>query len=104
MIIDFESPLYPVDDNYGSAFSELLNLILVAEHIVDLNGKLITRNNIYRFGALSGYFKWTFSFDTFTVWQRMAYGSEYCFEKRIFALKFTAFVNPARTKLNLVNS
>ena len=41
-----------------------------------------------RFGSLSGYFRWSFAEDRFTLWQRTDYNSTMCFSHRILDLPF----------------
>ena len=61
----------PVDPYSQMAFVEILNILLTARHIVDVNRFLINRNTNPQFGSLSGYFRWSFSGNHFTLWQRM---------------------------------
>ena len=79
MRINFKSQIMPVDPYSQLAFVEILNIILSARHIVDVNRLLINRNVNPRFGSLSGYFRWSFAGDCFTLWQRMDYNSMLCF-------------------------
>ena len=51
----------PVDPYSQMAFVEILNILLTAGHIVDVNKFLINRNTNPLFGSLSGYFRWSFS-------------------------------------------
>ena len=44
MRIDFKNPVMPVDPYSQLAFVEILNIILAARHIVDVNRLLINRN------------------------------------------------------------
>ena len=61
----------PVDPYSQMAFVEILNILLTAGHIVDVNRFLINRNANPLFGSLSGYFRWSFSDNHFTLWQRV---------------------------------
>ena len=70
MEINFKGPVMPVDPYSQMAFVEILNILLTAGHIVDVNRFLINRNANPRFGSLSGYFRWSFSDNHFTLWQR----------------------------------
>ena len=79
MKINFKNPVMPVDPYSQLAFVEILNIILAARHIVDVNRLLINRNVNPQFGSLSGYFRWSFAGDCFTLWQRMDYNSMLCF-------------------------
>lgn len=65
----------PVDPYSQMAFVEILNILLTARHIVDVNRFLINRNTNPQFGSLSGYFRWSFSGNHFTLWQHMEYNS-----------------------------
>ena len=49
----------PVDPYSQMAFVEILNILLTARHIVDVNRFLINRNTNPQFGSLSGYFRWS---------------------------------------------
>ena len=57
MEINFKGPVMPVDPYSQMAFVEILNILLTAGHIVDVNRFLINRNANPRFGSLSGYFR-----------------------------------------------
>ena len=56
MEINFNGPVIPVDAYSQMAFVEILNILLTAGHIVDVNRLLIKRNASPQFGSLSGYF------------------------------------------------
>jgi len=68
MEINFKGPVMPVDPYSQMAFVEILNILLTAGHIVDVNRFLINRNANPLFGSLSGYFRWSFSDNHFTLW------------------------------------
>lgn len=78
----------PIDPYSQLAFVEILNILLTAGHIVDVNRFLISRNVNPQFGSLSGYFRWSFAGDHFTLWQRTDYNSTLCFNHRILDLPF----------------
>lgn len=88
MEINFKGPVMPIDPYSQLAFVEILNIILTARHIVDVNRSLISRNVNPLFGSLSGYFRWSFAGDRFTLWQRTDYNSTLCFNHRILDLPF----------------
>ena len=88
MEINFKGPVMPVDPYSQMAFVEILNILLPARHIVDVNRFLINRNTNPQFGSLSGYFRWSFSGNHFTLWQHMEYNSPVCFSRRIFSIHF----------------
>ena len=70
MEINFKGPVMPIDPYSQLVFVEILNIILIAKHIMDVNRYLIDRNVNPLFGSLSGYFRWSFANDRFTLWQR----------------------------------
>lgn len=78
----------PVDPYSQLAFVEILNIILAARNIVDVNRLLINRNVNPKFGSLSGYFRWSFYGNHFTLWQRVEYNSPLCFNDRILDIHF----------------
>ena len=88
MRINFKSQIMPVDPYSQLAFVEILNIILSARHIVDVNRLLINRNVNPQFGSLSGYFRWSFAGERFTLWQRMDYNSIQCFNTGILEIHF----------------
>ena len=67
MEINFKGPVMPIDPYSQLAFVEILNILLTAGHIVDVNRFLISRNVNPQFGSLSGYFRWSFVGDHFTL-------------------------------------
>lgn len=77
MEISFKGPVMPIDPYSQLAFVEILNIILIAKHIMDVNRYLIARNVNPQFGSLSGYFRWSFADERFTLWQRTDYNSRY---------------------------
>ena len=79
MEISFKGPVMPIDPCSQLAFVEILNIILIAKHIMDVNRYLIARNVNPQFGSLSGYFRWSFADERFTLWQRTDYNSDMCF-------------------------
>ena len=54
MEINFKGPVMPIDPYSQLAFVEILNILLTAGHIVDVNRFLISRNVNPQFGSLSG--------------------------------------------------
>ena len=44
MEISFKGPVMPIDPYSQLAFVEILNIILIAKHIMDVNRYLIARN------------------------------------------------------------
>lgn len=88
MEISFKGPVMPIDPYSQLAFVEILNIILIAKHIMDVNRYLIARNVNPQFGSLSGYFRWSFADERFTLWQRTDYNSDMCFSYRILDMPF----------------
>lgn len=88
MNINFLGPVLATDRFAQMAFVEILNIILAANNIVDVNRMLIGRNANPAFGSLSGHFRWSYSDNYFTLWQRMEYNSPLCFSQRIFSIHF----------------
>ena len=76
MEISFKGPVMPIDPYSQLAFVEILNIILIA------------RNVNPQFGSLSGYFRWSFADERFTLWQRTDYNSDMCFSHRILDMPF----------------
>ena len=60
MEISFKGPVMPIDPYSQLAFVEIL----------------------------SGYFRWSFANDRFTLWQRTDYNSDMCFSHRILDMPF----------------
>lgn len=60
MKINHLSPLYPTDPRVHRAYSEILNIVLLSRHIMDVSRMLIERNVGHEYGSLSGHFHWSF--------------------------------------------
>ena len=88
MEINFKGPVMAIYPYSLLVFVEILNIILIAKHIMDVNRYLIDRNVNPLFGSLSGYFRWSFANDRFTLWQRTDYKSDMCFPHRILDMPF----------------
>ena len=88
MNINFLGPVLPTDRFAQMAFVEILNIILTANNIMDVNIMLIGRNTNPAFGSLSGHFRWSYSDNHFTLWQRVEYNSPVCFGQRILSIHF----------------
>lgn len=87
MLIDFENPIQPIDEYSQRAFIEILNIILLADNIIDIDQKLFARNKNDCYRSLSGYYKWSFDNYSFTLWQRLGYKSPLCFKNKILEIK-----------------
>ena len=88
MNINFLGPVFPTDPYAQMAFVEILNTLLVANNIMEVNRMLIHRNANPAYGSLSGYFRWSYAGNHFTLWQRVEYNSPVCFGQRIFSIHF----------------
>ncbi|HCO68468.1 MAG TPA: hypothetical protein DIT04_12025 [Dysgonomonas sp.] len=98
MQIEFMGPVYPTSQEAIIAFTEILNLIIISDNIMELNSKLLQNDG---FGRLSAYFIWSFANFTFSLWQRLDYGSEIYFEHKLIELKFVTLVCKDRRKANI---
>lgn len=99
MKIEFLGPVYPTSQEAVNAFTEILNLIIYSDNIMELNRKLLNNDG---FGRLSAYFIWSFTNFTFSLWQRISYGSEICFEHKVIELQFVTLVCKDRRKANIL--
>ena len=88
MNINFLGPVLPTDPYAQMAFVEILNTLLVANNIMVVNIMLIHRYANPAYGSLSGYFRWSYAGNHFTLWQRVEYNSPVCFGQRIFSIHF----------------
>lgn len=98
MQIEFIGPVYPTSQEAVIAFTEILNLIITSDNIMELNSKLLQNE---KFGRLSAHFIWSFANFTFSLWQRVDYGSEICFEHKLIELPFVTLVCKDRRRANL---
>lgn len=98
MQIEFLGPVYHTSQNAVNAFTEILNLIILSDNIIELNKKLLQRD---QFAKLSGYFIWTFTDYTFSLWQRVDYGSYLCFEHKLIELQFVTLICKDRRRPNI---
>lgn len=101
MNINFLGPVFPTDSFTQMAFVEILNIILTSNNIMDVNKRLIGRNVNPAFGSLSGHFRWSYSDNHFTLWQRMEYNSPICFGQRIFSIHFGMLASRDRQRDSL---
>ena len=102
MLIDFENPVQPVDNCSQQAFVEILNLVLLADDVVQLRRLLHDRDKNERYNSLSGYYRWSFDNYSFTLWQRMEYGSRKCFTNKILEIKYISLICEDRRRPNIV--
>ncbi|MBF0649252.1 hypothetical protein IR083_10510 [Dysgonomonas sp. GY75] len=89
MQIEFLGPVYHTSQNAVNAFTDILNMILLSDNIVELNRNLLQRD---RSGKLSAHFTWSFADYTFSVWQRAGSGSDICFGHKLIELQFVTLV------------
>ena len=102
MNINILGPVLPTDRFAQMAFVEILNIILTANNIMDVNRMLVGRNANPAFGSLSGHFQWSYSDNHFTLWQRMEYNSPLCFRQRIFSIHFGTLASRDRERDNTI--
>ena len=88
MKITISNPIQLVDDYSTKAFIQILNMILLADNIVELNAWLIDTNYCSQYKRLSGYFAWSFANETFTLRQRISYGAFSCFKGNLLEISF----------------
>ena len=98
MLIDFENPVLPVDNYAQRAFIEILNLVLLSDSVEELQYRLGTKDLGREYHRLSGYFKWSYARYSFTLWQRMEFGSPLCFSHKILEVKHVTFINQDRIR------
>lgn len=92
MIIDFINPVQPVDGYSERAFIEILNLILLSDHVNELKRRLALQDRDGKYRSLAGYYKWSFDDYSFTLWQRIGYGSTEYFKDKILEVKHVTFI------------
>lgn len=89
MQIEFLGPVYHTSQEAVNAFTDILNLILASNNVMELNCQLLQSD---RFGRLSAHFVWSFANYTFSVWQRVDYASDICFDHKLIELQFVTLV------------
>ena len=98
MQIEFLGPVYHTSQSAVNAFTDILNLIISSDNIMELNIKLLQRDQLSK---LSSYFIWTFDNYTFSLWQRVDYSSNICFEHKLIELQFVTLVCKDRRRWNI---
>jgi len=88
MKISILNPIHPIDEYSAKAFVQILNMILLAKNIVELNSWLIDTDYCSQYKRLSGYFVWHFDNETFSLRQRIGFGKFSCFEGNILEISF----------------
>lgn len=104
MKMNFIGPIFPTDPCAVRAFVEIMNIILMSANIMEVNKRLIERNVHPHYRSLSGYFRWSFDNDRFTLWQRTEYNSTVCFGCRILEIHFSVLVCEDRVKANAISN
>ena len=94
MNMNFIGPIFPIDPCAPRAFID----------IMEVNRRLIERNVHPHYRSLSGYFRWSFRNDRFTLWQRAEYNSDVCFGHKIMEIHFVALVCEDRVKANTISN
>ena len=78
--------------NRGASITEVLLAMAIIAMASPFVYSQIAKNN------LSGYFRWSFADERFTLWQRTDYNSDMCFSHRILDMPFCMLA--ARDKEN----
>ncbi|MFR3216450.1 MAG: hypothetical protein ACLTWE_07920 [Dysgonomonas mossii] len=99
MQIEFLGPVYHTSQEAINAFTDILNLILSSDNIMELNNKLLQRD---QFGRLSGYYVWSYADYTLSVWQRVDYASDICFDHKLIELQFVTLVCKDRRRSTII--
>ncbi len=99
MQIEFLGPVYHTSQSAVNAFADLLNLIISSDNIVELNQRILQMDQL---SSLSAYFIWSFANYTFSLWQRIEYGSDICFEHKLVELQFVTLVCKDRRGMNMI--
>ncbi len=89
MQIVFLGPVYHINQSAINAFTEILNIIISSDNIMEVNKRLLQKD---RKSGLSAYFIWSFADYTFSLWQRVDYGSDICFGHKLIELQFVTLV------------
>lgn len=98
MQIEFLGPVYHTSRQAVHAFTDILNLIISSDNIMELSKKLSQRD---RSGLLSAHFLWSYRDYTFSLWQRTGYGSELCFSHKLIELQFVTLVCKDRRRADI---
>lgn len=98
MQIEFSGPVYHTSQSAVNAFTDIVNLIISSNNIMELNMGLLQRDQMSR---LSAYFLWSFDNYTFSLWQRVDYGSDICFGHKLIELQFVTLVCKDRRRPNI---
>ena len=104
MLIDFVSPIHPIDACSQRAFVEILNLVLLSDHVAELERRLAARDRDTQYRSLSGYYRWSFEDYSFTLWQRIEFGGERCFKTKILEIKHVTLICRDRERFDAVKN
>lgn len=88
MKIIISNPVHSIDEYASKAFIQILNMLLLAEHIVEFNAWLIDFNISKQYRSLLGYFSWSFTNQRFILRQRISYGDLRLFNGNILEISF----------------
>ncbi|MCD7900254.1 MAG: hypothetical protein LUH22_10395 [Bacteroides sp.] len=99
MKIEFLGPVYPISQEAVNAFTDILNLLLSSENIMEFNIRLLQKDKANK---LSAYYIWSFSDFTFSLWQRTAYRSDKCFNHKLLELQFVTLVCQDRKRAEII--
>lgn len=98
MQIEFLGPVYQTSQSAVNAFADIVNQIISSNNIMELNKRLLQRDQM---GRLSTYFLWSFENYTFSLWQRIDFDSDICFEHKLIELQFVTLVCKDRRRWNM---
>jgi len=98
MKIEFLGPVYPTSQDAINGFTDILNLLLSSNNIMEFNTRLLQKDKV---SNLSAYYIWSFSDFTFSLWQRTAYRSDLCFTHKLMELQFVALVCQDRKRVEI---
>lgn len=99
MKIEFLGPVYPTSQDAINAFTDILNLLLSSDNIMEFNIRLLQKDKTSK---LSAYYIWSFANYTFSLWQRIAYRSDLCFPHKLLELQFVTFVCQDRIRTEII--
>lgn len=99
MKIEFLGIVYPTSQEAVNAFVDILNLLISSENIMEFNTRLLQKDQCCN---LSAHYMWSFANYTFSLWQRVEYGSDICFEHKLLELQFVTFVCQDRIRAEII--
>ncbi len=99
MKIEFLGPVYPTSQDVINAFTDILNLLLSSNNIMEFNIRLLQKDKTSK---LSAYYIWSFANYTFSLWQRTAYHSDLCFPHKLLELQFVTLICQDRIRAEII--